>query len=90
MSDEPRAGAMTAITGEPMPPKRIPVNGRPIRLRWPWAPVIRERAAWIMSSGQPVPDRTRDIGFAVRFMTVLLAALALYGAYVRYVIAKGH
>ncbi len=26
--------------------------------RWPWPPVIRERAAWIMSSGQPVPDRT--------------------------------
>ena len=25
---------MTAVTWEPAPPKRIPVNGRPIRLRW--------------------------------------------------------
>ena len=58
--------------------------------RWPWAPVIRERAAWIMSSNQPVPDRTRDIRWAVQFMTVVFAALAIYGAYVRYVVAKGH
>jgi hypothetical protein len=25
---------MTAVTGQLVPPKRIPVNGRPIRLRW--------------------------------------------------------
>jgi hypothetical protein len=58
--------------------------------RWPWPPVIRERAAWIMDHNLPVPDRTRDIRLAVRVMTVILAALAIYGGYVRYVIAKGH
>ena len=58
--------------------------------RWPWAPVIRERAAWIMDNNLPVPDRTRDIRWAVRIIMVVLAALAIYGGYVRYVIAKGH
>ena len=38
----------------------------------------------------PVPNRTRDITLAVRILTVILVALALYGAYVRYVVAKGH
>ncbi len=68
--------------GEQDPHRHLP--------RWPWPPVIRERAAWIMASGQPVPDRTRDISWAVQFTTVVLAALAIYGAYVRYVVAKGH
>lgn len=68
--------------GEQNPYRHLP--------RWPWPPVIRERAAWIMSSGQPVPDRTRDISWAVQFMTAALAALAIYGAYIRYVVAKGH
>jgi hypothetical protein len=58
--------------------------------RWPWAPVIRERAAWIMDNNLPVPDRTRDIRWAVRIFMVVLAALAIYGGYVRYVVAKGH
>jgi hypothetical protein len=58
--------------------------------RWPWPPVIRERAAWIMDNNLPVPDRTRDIRLAVRVVTVVLAALVIYGGYVRYVIAKGH
>jgi hypothetical protein len=58
--------------------------------RWPWPPVIRERAAWIMQSDQPVPDRTFNITWAVRIVIVILTALAIYGAYVRYVIAKGH
>jgi hypothetical protein len=58
--------------------------------RWPWPPVIRERAAWIMANQLPVPNRTFDIRLAVRIVTVVLAALAIYGAYVRYVIAKGH
>lgn len=58
--------------------------------RWPWPPVIRERAAWIMENRLPVPDRTVDIRWAVRFVLVVLAALAVYGGYVRYVIAKGH
>jgi hypothetical protein len=52
--------------------------------------VIRERAAWIMQSDQPVPDRTFNITWAVRIVIVILTALAIYGAYVRYVIAKGH
>ncbi len=58
--------------------------------RWPWPPVIRERAAWIMASNQPVPDRTLDIRWAVRIVLVVFAALAIYGAYVRYIVAKGH
>jgi hypothetical protein len=58
--------------------------------RWPWPPVIRERAAWIMQNDLPVPDRTRDIRWAVRIFTVVAAGLAIYGAWVRYVIAKGH
>jgi len=68
--------------GEPNPGRYLP--------RWPWPPVIRERAAWIMQSDQPVPDRTRDISWAVRIVTVVLAVLAVYGGYVRYVVAKGH
>jgi hypothetical protein len=68
--------------GEENPHRHLP--------RWPWPPVIRERAAWIMSSDQPVPDRTRDIRWAVQFMTIVFAALAIYGAYVRYVVARGH
>ena len=68
--------------GEPDPDRHLP--------RWPWPPVIRERAAWIMDNQLPVPDRTRDIRWAVRFFVVVLTALAIYGGYVRYVIAKGH
>ena len=68
--------------GEEKPYRHLP--------RWPWPPVIRERAAWIMSSDQPVPNRTRDISLAVQILTVLFAALAIYGAYVRYVVEKGH
>jgi hypothetical protein len=52
--------------------------------------VIRERAAWIMNNNLPVPDRTRDIRSAVRVMTAVLTGLAIYGGYVRYVVAKGH
>jgi hypothetical protein len=69
-------------SGEENPYRHLP--------RWPWPPVIRERAAWIMESNLPVPDRTRDIKWAVRIVIVVLAALAVYGAYVRYVVAKGH
>ena len=68
--------------GEENPYRHLP--------RWPWPPVIRERAAWIMASNQPVPDRTLDIRWAVRIVLVVFAALAIYGAYVRYVVAKGH
>jgi hypothetical protein len=58
--------------------------------RWPWPPVIRERAAWIMQNDLPVPDRTRSIRWAVRVMIVVFSGLAAYGGYVRFVIAKGH
>jgi hypothetical protein len=68
--------------GEENPYRHLP--------RWPWPPIIRERAAWIMNNNLPVPDRTRDIRSAVRVVTVILVALAIYGAYVRYVVAKGH
>ena len=68
--------------GEANPYRHLP--------RWPWPPEIRERAAWIMQNDQPVPDRTFNITWAVRTVVVILTALAIYGAYVRYVIAKGH
>jgi hypothetical protein len=68
--------------GEANPYRHLP--------RWPWPPEIRERAAWIMQNDQPVPDRTFNITWAVRIVTAILTALAIYGAYVRYVIAKGH
>ncbi len=68
--------------GEESPYRHLP--------RWPWPPVTRERAAWIMSNELPVPNRTRDITLAVRILTVILAALALYGAFIRYVVARGH
>ena len=72
-----------AITaGEENPHRHLP--------RWPWPPVIRERAAWIMQNDLPVPDRTRNIRWAVWVMIVLFTGLAIYGGYVRYVIAKGH
>jgi hypothetical protein len=70
------------VAGEQNPHRHLP--------RWPLPPVIRERAAWIMQSDQPVPDRTVDITLAVRVVTIVLTALAIYGAYVRYVVAKGH
>jgi hypothetical protein len=68
--------------GEENPDRHLP--------RWPWPPVIRERAAWIMQTGQPVPDRTRDIRLAVRILLAVLTAFTLYGAYIRYIVAKGH
>jgi hypothetical protein len=68
--------------GEENPYRHLP--------RWPWAPVIRERAAWIMDNHLPVPDRTRNIRWAVWVMTVVLTGLAVYGGYIRYVVAKGH
>jgi hypothetical protein len=58
--------------------------------RWPLPPVIRERAAWIMDNRLPVPERTRDIRWAVWFFVFVLTGLAIYGAYIRYVVAKGH
>ena len=67
--------------GEENPYRHLP--------RWPWPPVIRERAAWIMENQLPVPDRTTNIRVAVWIFTVVLTALTIYGAYVRYVIAKG-
>jgi hypothetical protein len=43
-----------------------------------------------MESDQPVPDRAFDIRWAVRIFMTVFAGLAIYGAYVRYVVAKGH
>ncbi len=57
---------------------------------WPWPPLIRERAAWIMQNDLPVPDRTHSIRLAVRVFMAILGALAIYGVYVRYWVAKGH
>jgi hypothetical protein len=68
--------------GEANPQRHLP--------HWPWPPVIRERAAWMMASNQSVPDRTFDIRWAIRIVLVVLAALALYGAFARYWIGKGH
>lgn len=71
-----------AAAGEQNPERHLP--------RWPLPPVIRERAAWIMQNDLPVPDRRYSITWAVRIVSVLLAALTVYGAYVRYWVAKGH
>ncbi len=68
--------------GEEHPERYLP--------RWPVPPVVRERAAWLWQTGGPVPDRTASITWAVWPVAVLLTALAVYGGYVRYVIAKGH
>jgi hypothetical protein len=68
--------------GEQNPYRHLP--------RWPWPPVIRERAAWIMEANLPVPDRTSNIRWAVWFVTVVLFGLTVYGGIVRYWIAKGH
>jgi hypothetical protein len=43
-----------------------------------------------MQNDLPVPDRTFNITWAVRITLVILTALTIYGAFVRYVIAKGH
>ena len=73
--------AIVGRRGEPLPaPAPLAVLAK----------YIRERAAWIMKRNQPVPNRTLDIRWAVRIVTVVLAALAIYGGYVRYVVAKGH
>jgi len=72
-----------AITaGEQHPERHLP--------RWPLPPVIRERAAWIMQNDLPVPDREYRITWAVGIVMTVLAALTVYGGYVRYWIAKGH
>jgi hypothetical protein len=45
---------MVAATGHLVPPRRIPVNGRPIRLRWLqqiiWFIIAANVGAWIMSA----------------------------------------
>jgi hypothetical protein len=43
-----------------------------------------------MHNDLPVPDRARNIRWAVWLTIVISAGLTIYGAYVRYVIAKGH
>lgn len=58
--------------------------------RWPMPPVVRERAWWIMQAGEKVPDRSRSIRWAVWSVALTLGALAGYGVYIRYVVAKGH
>jgi hypothetical protein len=63
-------------------------TGTDHRPRWPLPPVIRERYAWIMASGQPVHDRGRLSGLLIPVMAFLLFALMVYGAVVRYYIAK--
>lgn len=68
--------------GEKNPERHLP--------RWPLPPVVRERAAWIMQTGEPVRNRTGSITGAVWFVALTLASLAAYGGYIRYVVAKGH
>jgi hypothetical protein len=57
---------------------------------WPMPPTVRERAEWIMDQGLPVPNRTTSITGAVAFVSGVLFCLTGYGAYIRYVVAKGH
>ncbi len=68
--------------GETDPTRHLP--------RWPWPPVIRERAWWLWETGQPVPDRTANITGAVALVSFACFCLTGYGAYIRYVVAKGH
>lgn len=58
--------------------------------RWPLPPVIRERAWWYMDNSIPVPNRDLNIKAAVYAVSAVVAGLAIYGGYVRYVVAKGH
>lgn len=67
--------------GEENPESHLP--------RFPLPPNIRERAWYIWLTGEPVPDRTRSIAWAVRFAALLTFCLAGYGGYVKYVIARG-
>jgi len=64
---------MATATGKLMPPRRILVNGKPIRLRW------LQQIIWSFLAA--------NVGALV---ISALAALAIYGGYVRYVVAKGH
>jgi hypothetical protein len=65
---------MAAAVEKLVPPKRIPVNGRPIRLRW------LQQVIWSFLAA--------NIG--VLIISALYYLFAIYGGYVRYVIAKGH
>jgi hypothetical protein len=58
------------------------------RPRWPLPPVIRERYAWIMASDLPVHDRGKWEERLIPVMAFLLLALMVFGAVVRYYIAK--
>src|SRR5215467_1124362 len=71
-----------AAAGEENPSRHLP--------RWPWPPVVRERAAWIIDNDMPVPDRTRNIKAAVWVFAVIFGALTVYGGFIRYWVAKGH
>ncbi len=63
-------------------------TGTDHRPRWPLPPVIRERYAWIIGNDLPVHDRGRWAGRLIPIMAFLLAALMIFGAVVRYYIAK--
>jgi hypothetical protein len=58
------------------------------RPRWPLPPVIRERYAWIIASGLPVHDRGKWAGRLIPVMAFLLFALMVFGAVVRYYVAR--
>lgn len=63
-------------------------TGADHRPRWPLPPVIRERYAWILANDLPVHDRSTWSGRLISIMAFLLFALMVFGAVVRYYIAK--
>jgi len=61
------------------------------RPKWPIPPVIRERFAWIIDNHQSVPETYGTWNrWVIPIATVLFFALAGYGGYIKFVIAKGH
>lgn len=63
-------------------------TGADHRPRWPLPPVIRERYAWIVANDLPVHDRGKWGGRLIPVMAFVLFALMVFGAVVRYYIAK--
>ena len=63
-------------------------TGTDHRPRWPWPPVIRERYAWIMMNNGKVHDRRKWEERLIGVSASGLLALAVFGAVVRYYIAK--
>jgi hypothetical protein len=59
--------------------------------KWPLPPVVRERYAWIKEECGVLPEKHGNLArIVLPVMATGMLALAAYGAYIRFVIAKGH